>query len=483
MLSIVQISLERIDSTKQTLIRFQAASEHRPVVLIATDGKLIADVYMDSGLGIVSNGIDGNKLKEAASVNTEIQSLMSGATSASLPVDSCFMHNGSNEPLALFDVPYGWVPSFSSSFENVTVLRLNTYADLANETLERMNEGSATLVFASFDFRNKHNLRQRAYTWLIKGAQNVSGCSSVGGGWRILGNQRPVYVKTDTIAFHETTVGQGFGKRADSYGTGTEHFVSDRRTTPFTHVLVTGPGMPENGHLMIRIPDGNSGEFINTTASISLLRTIWLSASPLELKNKKIMDTLQDSRAVVMSDLSVKKITDKYFDGSQNVYTYRFFNDYPDLYPTLTLVDVIPKRPYLMTELPIDYFHTVGVNIDNLVQSLQRSDPIQVNWSLPMDQRGKQMLPESVFVSRMNCRVPSGWPKCTVRNAQYNEYSLALTPLWDSSISTSTLVPEPLPILPEPALALTTFKGYVRVRLLDSLNRPIETRTGMDYAR
>jgi hypothetical protein len=483
--SVVKISFERIDSTKQNVFRFKTPSEHRPVVLVSTDNNPLLSAYFDSGLGILPTQIDGTNLQTAQQADSEIKVLMAGASFNNFAsIDPCFLHNGTNNSNALFDVPIGWASAFNTTFENITLLRLNTYADFTNETLEYVNTGAAKLAFISFDFRNKHGLKQRAYTWLINGTQNVQGCNSSGTGWRVLGNQRPIYLRTDTIAVHETTVSQQFGSRKDVYGSGTEHFLHDLKTSAhnppsFTHVLVNGPGFASDGNVFIRNPNGH--EFLFSTATLLFLRQTLNAATTPALRATAITNiqkTVKDTRAVMLTDPSIKQITDSYYDESQNVYTYRFFTNYDDLYPTLTLMDVLPKRPYLSAELPVDYYHSVSVNIDSLVQSLQTSTPVQVNWSLPLDIRLKAMLPESVFISRMNCLSNAPWPACINRDQQYNEYSLGLQYLSDATTASAVVTPE---LLPDPTL--NTFKGYVRVRLLDSLNRPIETRTGMDYQR
>jgi hypothetical protein len=479
LLSVVQISLERIESTKQTLIRFHIPSESRQVVLVATDAVPLASTYYDSGLGNLPSTVAAPALQAAAASYAEITSLLSGVSASNLSsMDSCFLHNGSNLPMSMFDVPVGWGPQFISAFENVSLIRYNTYTDFTNEMLEHVNDGTGTLAYISFDFRNKFGLKQRAYTWMIKGSQSVQGCSSTGTGWRILGNQRPVYIKTDTIAFHEATLSQQFGTRRDTYGSGTEHFVYDTSVTPFTHVLINGPGFPSDGYVYLKNPDNKIAEYLFTTSTLLSIRQM-AHNFPVGWQDKIIAaGSMKDTKAVVLLDPAIKQITDAYFDGNQNVYTYRFFKDGADLYPSLILSDVLPKRPYLSTEIPVDYFHTVALNLDSLVQSLQNPAPIQVNWSLPLDIRKKQMLPESVFVTRMNCINPKSWPSCSKRSEQYNEYSLGLQNIWDPLTASASVLPEPLP-----SATLTTFKGYMRMRLLDSLNRPIETRSGMDYTR
>lgn len=484
LLKFVQISYERVDSTKQNYIRFHAPSEHRPVVLVATDGKPIADAYIDSGLGVAADTVDKANLQIAYDTNAEIQAMFTKNSSySSLPLDSCYLHNGSKILQSLFDVPVGWAPDFKTSFENIRLLRLNTYADFSNETLEQRNPGKGTLAFISFDFRNKHGLKQRAYTWLIKGSQDVQGCTSNATGWRILGNQRPVYVRTDTIAVHETLVSQQFGSRKDLYGSGTEHYLANPSTAKYTHILVNGPGLPDDGVVFIR---GDVGSYLYSTTTLLKIRAGYLSGSPKWYD--AIFRTIKDTRAYMMNDTQIKTISDSYFDGQQNVYVYRFFGDFPDLYPTLTLQDVLPKRPYLSTEIPVTYFPSLALNIDNLIQALQLSNPVALNWSLPLDLRQKRMLPETAWFSRLNCIPPKKWPSCTDRIDQFNEYDISPEYYSTVDISSTSLVPTAVPGAPTTETSpvftpYTTFKGYARLRLLDSLNRPIETRVGMDYTR
>lgn len=477
-LRMAPMSFERIDSTKQTVIRFHVVTEHRPVALVYTDGKSIDEAFVDTGLGIDTEAVDEPRLKAGlATVNALKAEVGAGGWPVDAMLDNCFLHNGGTRVDSLFDSVGGFVTDASGGVDNVKVLRLNTYVDQDNETLEKRNDGGATLAFISFDFRNTMGLKQRAYTWAINGSQVVNGCNSDGGpAWRILGNQRKAYGKVTTYAMHSTLYSQAFGSRADSYGTGIELNAAPNEAGAFTHLLISGPGIPgDDGVVFIYIDGG----FLYSTNTLLTIRQ--LAAKP-GATDQSVLDAIapkvRDTKSILFpSDSAVREVTDAFYDR-QNTYTVRLFRQYGDLFPSVTYQEILPKRPYLASELKPDLFHSVGVNIDRLVQSLQVGDNVDVNWSIPNDLRGVKMKPRRAWISRLNCVEPKTWPTCKLRTAQFNEWSVSPAYFYDPLQGTATLSPW--------AIALPgalTFKGIVRVELVDSLNRPLETSVGMDYTR
>ena len=479
LLTMAPVSFERIDSTKQTVVRFHVATEHRPVALVYTDGKGVDEAVVDTGLGISTEAIDENSLKAGLAVVKALkQELGAGGWNLESMLDSCFLHNGGNSINDLLDLPGSSSPAGGSGVvENVKVLRLNTYVDQDNETLEKRNEGGATLAYVAFDFKNGMGLKQRGYTWAIKGSQVVNGCDSNGDtGWRVLGNQRRAYSKTATYATHQTLYSQAFGSRVDTYGTGVESNVySPGNEAPYTHSLISGPGIDGDGAVFVRI-DGGFLYSTNTLLSIRLL------ATKPGANDKDVLavlaDKVRETKSILFpNDKAVREVTDAFYDR-QNTYTIRLFKRTADLFPTLIYQDILPKRPYLVSELKPDYFHSVGINIDKLVQTLQLGEAIDVNWSLPNDRRGVQMKPRTAWISRLNCVEPDKWPSCKKRSDQYNEWSVAPVFFDNYTQGGVTLNPWSIPIT-----GLLTFKGVVRVELVDSLNRPLETSVGVDYTR
>ena len=494
-LQLVRPQTVRIDSTKQTLIKFQSATEHRPIVLALTDGNPVTAAYVDTGLGMKLEDVSQDELTAGLALLPELQTALNSFISSpvSLIDSSCFMHNGLFSPDAIYDLPPTWSLA-TVQIENPKILRINTYTNLQNETLEERNAGAAKLVFVSFDFRDMRGLKRRSYTWLVKGDQTLpSGCSSTGGTWRVLGNQRPVYMRTWTYAVHDVSFGNQFSNRIDTRGVGTEHFVGapDGPGGRFTHVLISGPGIPLDGRLFINLGDGTylsstmlllnlrvNGNTINNPAS---------SATAIGAAQKAIANSIQDTRAILIPDADIKKeITDSFFD-EQNTYTYRFFTDYDDLAPSFTFVDVLPKRPYLLTELPIDYFPSVGINMDNLVRGLQAPEDIVVNWNLPLDLRGKPMTPLTAFLQRISCYSGKIWPRCIKREDYIAEYGIG--PQWPDAIAQSAVLHPVTPpvyfIDSQPGIAQPTFmrQAKARVKVIDSLNRQIETAWSIDYQR
>lgn len=317
---------------------------------------------------------------------------------------------------------------------------------------------------------------------MIRGTKSLANCfAGTPSRWTILGNQRPVSIKTRTMAVRETSFGSALTElsRKDSIGTGTEHLISTR-LSPQDYVLATveGPGLPLDGVVYFKY----NNVFLYTPTS---LKEIQKQATNALTNNNltwlgAVINTVKDTFMYNMNDLAVKKISDAFYDHVQNAYTYRFYKRYHDTFPSLTLVDTLPKRPYLTTELSHSYFPTISVNKDNLVKALQLLEPVQFNWQLPLDTRSVPMVPESSFFMRLNRVDPKKWPNCTQRIDQYNEYALSYTTYpFSSPIRTDDiLVPEPFP-----APGLLTNRGFSRLIARDSLNRPIESRIGVDFSR
>jgi hypothetical protein len=493
LLTMSPVSFERIESTKQTIVRFHVATEHRPVALVYTDGKGVDEAFVDTGLGTSTQAIDEQALRAGlATVTAMKQDMAGGGWVVEGMLDSCYLHNGGTSASDLIYLPnVGQSTAAAASrqrvtslgmagqgvIENVKVLRLNTYVDQDNETLEKRNDGEATLAYVSFDYKNHMGLKERGYTWVIKGTQIVNGCLSSGdGGWRILGNQRIASAKVRTYAVHQTLYSQAFGSRTDKYGTGVESLVVSPTGEPrYTHFLISGPGIPGDGAVYVWI-DGGFLYSTNTLLSIRLLAT-----KPNTLDQEvldQISGKVQETKSVLFeTDKAVREVTDAYYDR-QNTYTIRLFKNYADLYPTLTYQEIIPKRPYLVSELRPEYFHSVGVNIDRLVQSLQTAEPVDVNWSLPTDKRGVVMKPRAAWITRLNCVEAKKWPNCAIRSDQFNEWSVAPEFFTDFGRGGTTINPWAIPFA-----GMLTFKGVMRVELVDSLNRPLETSVGVDYKR
>ena len=494
-LQLVRPLTVRIDSTKQTLVKFQSATEHRPIVLALTDGNPVTAAYIDTGLGMKIEEVSQDELRAGLTLLPELQSAMNSFVAAPTSIldSACFMHNGLSGPDAIFDLPRTWKLG-SVQIENPRILRINTYTNLVNETLEERNLGTAKLVFISFDFRDTRGLKRRSYTWLVKGDQSLpNGCASTGSNWRVLGNQRAVYLRTWTYAVHEVSFGNQFSNRQDTRGVGTEHFIGspDGAGGAFTHVLVSGPGIPGDGKIFLNVGDGS---YLYSTMALLAVRVNGNSIKdPKSTESVRaaaratIFNSIQDTRAIIIPDADIKKeITDSFFDD-QNTYTYRFFTDYADLAPSLTLQDVLPKRPYLLAELPIDYFPSVGINMDNLVRGLQSPEDITVNWNLPLDIRGKPMSPLTAFLQRISCKQSKVWPKCVKPVDYVAEYGIG-TQYPDATSQSVVLHPNNPPVLfsdTDPGVPQPTFmrQAKARIKVIDSLNRQIETAWSLDYQR
>jgi hypothetical protein len=471
LLDLLTVTSELIPTTSQHLIRFQLATEHRPIVLVRNTRKAIELAEVDPGLGVDLELVDASRLRAVLPQINEIRGTFEGMSAIEMlgRLDDCYLHNGSRNLPALYDMPAPFTVHPATSVSNVRVVNYNTRTNFRNATEEAVNNGGADLAQVSWDYLDGHGLKQRAFTWAIKGSQVVNGCSSSGTGWRVLGNQRPVYVRTDTYSLHKIMYNSAFAGRADTYGSGTEHFISDNGAgSQYAFALVSGPGLPDNGAIFLRL----DGAYLKYKGTLAALRSAAANGNM-----KPVYDQVEDTRSVVMNDVAVKEIADGFF-APQNRYLVRLFANVGDLYPTLTFEDILPKRPYLNTELTADRFPSVGVNLDALVTSLQTGSPVTVNWSIPTDSRGRPMLPHHISFNRKTCTDVKTWPNCAQRSAQSNQYSLGARYFFDQSITSVELTPPSLP-----AEGTKTFESHVRFHMLDSLARPMEVSVGMTYQR
>ena len=463
------ITYQSIPTTSQNLFQFQLSTEHRPIVLAHNTKQPISTAYVDDGLGVATGLVDLTRLQKGQAAFLDIKASLEQSSYLQLAqkADStCFKHNGLSSVSSIFDAPADWLLSPSTRIFNVQLINFNTYTNFENETEERLNNGPADIALISFDFLNGRGLKQRAYTWAINGSQVVNGCSSTGTGWRLLGNQRQVSLQTRTYALHKIMYNSSFAGRTDQYGTGTEHFISDDNSSlKYAYAIVSGPGLPDNGAIFVKL----DGDYLKFKGSINSIRTA--------IKDSTIYDQVEDTKSVLMTDAQIANITDALY-SPQNKYVVRFFTTFKDLYPSLTLVDYLPKRPYVNTELKVEYFQSIGVNLDALVTSLQTQTPVTVNWSIPTDFRGRSMLPHYVRFMRKNCRDEKSWPGCSARSQQINEYGLGGRWLESPEVTSSTLTPPSLP-----PTGSKTFESHVRMDVLDSLNRPLEVSVGMSYQK
>lgn len=470
LLDVATVTSEVVSSASKQLVRIQLASEHRPVVIARDTRQDLSTASVDSGLGIAVDLIDQSRLQAMRDVLAELRADFEGASvdRVASRIDGCYLHNGSRALRELYDMPEPFNVSPATTVSNVRLQRYNIYTDFSNETQEQVNTGGATLAQVAWDFVDGRGMRQRAYTWLVKGSQSVNGCASAGTGWRVLGNQRPLYVRSSTYALHKVLFNSAFAGRTDSYGTGDEFFLGGAGGDAYTYALISGPGLNANGVILYR----HDGAYLRYNGTVNAIRSASITGN-----FKPIYDAIEDSRAFVMSEAQVREITDGFF-APQNRYVVRFFAQPQDLYPSLTLIDTLPKRPYLPAEAKDSAFPSVAVNLDALVTALQTSAPVTVNWSLPNDFRGQPLVPQAVSFMRKNCADATKWPACSARSTQVNEYSLGQRWMFDLTQASVEMVSPRLP----PA-GSKTFESHIRVHVLDSLARPLEVSVGMTYQR
>lgn len=470
LLEVATITSEVIPSAAKQLIRVQLASEHRPVVLARDTRQDLGTAAIDTGLGIALDLIDEGRLRAMLDVLTELRADFEGAAVERIAsrVDTCFRHNGTQDLRELYDMPEPFSVSTATTVSNLRLQRYNIYTNFTNETEEQVNVAGGTLAQVSWDFVDGRGMPQRAFTWLVKGSQALHGCQSAGAGWRVLGNQRPLYVRSSTYALHKVLFNSSFAGRTDTYGTGGEFFIGGAGGDAFTYALISGPGLQANGGILYR----HDGAYLRYNGTVNAIRSAALTGN-----FKPIHDAIEDSRAFVMSDAQVREVADGFF-APQNRYVIRLFAQPQDLFPALTIVDTLPKRPYLPAEVKAGVFPSVAVNLDSLVTALQTNAGVTVNWSLPTDTRGQPLVPRSVAFMRKNCAEAAKWPGCSARSAQVNEYSLGQQWMFDLTQNSVEMLSPRLP-----PTGSKTFESHIRVHALDSLARPLEVSVGMTYQR
>lgn len=470
LLEIASVTSEVIPSTSKQLIRVQLASEHRPVVISRDTRQDLSTAAVDPGLGLAVDLVDQARLQSARDVLADLRATFEGASVEQIGarLDACYRHNGSGALRELYDMPDPFDVSPATRVTNVRLQRFNVYTDFGNETQEQVNNGGASLAHVSWDFIDARGMPQRAFSWLIKGSQSVNGCASTGAGWRVLGNQRPLYLRSSTYALHKVLYNSAFAGRTDTYGSGGEFFVGGPGGDAYAYAHISGPGLNANGVILYR----HDGAYLRYNGTVNAIRSAAVAGNL-----KPVYDAIEDSRAFVMTDAQVREVTDGFY-ALQNRYVVRLFAQPQDLFPALTLVDILPKRPYLPSEAKDSAFPSVAVNLDALVTALQTSAGVTVNWSRPTDVRGQPLVAQSVSFMRKNCVDATKWPGCSARSAQVNEYSLGQRWLFDLNQSSIEVTSPRLP-----PSGSKTFESHIRVHVLDSLARPLEVSVGMTYQR
>ena len=481
----VTIFFESIPSTGANVLRLTFPSENRPITIVQ-DSKDPESLRVDSGLGILPKDVDVNRMASAKNVVAELSELINGKSVSDLSglFDTCYLHNGSTDKQdfsMIFDATMPWGSGMPTA-TNFRLIRYNTKIDFNNTSEENLNTGGGELVYISFDYKTPRGALSRTHTWMVRGTQNMSdGCVSSGNTWKLAGNQRASYIRTSAYAVHKIDYNGSFSGRKDSYGSGVELFVEDPNTK-FVYAQLSGPGLPSNGVVFLKTdgaflvadttPLAIRKAAINFKPSVKCDMNCYINTPKIALS--EIFDTVDDTRSVLMNDTEIKSIKDSFFG---NVYTVRLFKKYDDLFPSMTIEDLLPKRPQLSSEMkPVNY-PSLGVNLDTLVVGLQQLSSIAINWSLPTDARGLPLESLEVGFQRKNCQNETrNWPLCSKRSTQTNELFFTGTYIDKGETSIHLTPNRPVPS------GTKTFESRLRVRVIDTLNRPLEVSVGMNYA-
>jgi hypothetical protein len=476
----VTIAYEKVTSTGQAIMRFSFPSENRPIALVM-DTSDPASLRVDAGLGITPVDVDVNRLRKAKALIPDISSMINGKTSAQINAntDPCFLHNGqtdtSNDKI-IFDAAMPW-NSIVPVASNVRLIRYNTKIDFDNTTTENINPDIGELALISFDYTTPRGALAKTYTWVVKGSQTIRNCSTSTSTWKVIGNQRISYVRSNPYALHKIDYNSAFSGRTDTYGTGLEFNISDYGTN-FVYALISGPGMAPDGAVFLKI-DGDYLYADTTPLKIRQAALLKINAgtqiTDIKTQLPLIVDTVKDTKSVLITDTNIGLIQDSFY---RNIYTIRLFKNYDDLFPTTTIEEVLPKRPQLSTEIKAANYPSLGVNLDNLVTALQIPQFLDINWSLPTDSRDYPLQSYKIGFMRKNCiNGTAPWPTCTKRSQQANEYFFANQFIDKDTISTS------MNTLYAPPNGTKTFESRLRVFVIDNMNRPLEVSVGMNYQK
>jgi hypothetical protein len=480
----LKITFERIPSTNQNVLKLTLASENRPITLVQ-DTKDPASIRVDAGLGITPDTVDPIKLANSKEAVNQISKLLNNNSSADIEskIDQCYLHNGFDitkyTKETLFNARMPW-EGISPVATNIRLLRYNTRVNFENTTEENANTGTGDLAYISFDYRTPRGALDRAYTWVVKGSQIMKdGCFTTGDSWRIVGNQRNIYVQSSTYALHKIEFNSTFSGRTDTYGSGLEFVLGDNDIN-YVYALITGPGLPADGVTYIKT-DGSY--LVSSSSPLSIRQAVSASMRSKTIDDinlnprlhlKSIFDTVTDTRSVLLSDSDIYRIQDTFYG---NTYIVRLYSRYDDLYPSVTIEDILPKKPQLDSDMIPAAYPSVSVNLDQLITALQVPGPVQINWSLPKDSRNLPLQSYMVGFQRKNCADENKWPNCNKRSDQINEYMLSKTFMNKDTISTPLVIDKPV------TLGAKTFQGSTRVFVIDTLNRPLEVSIGMTYLR
>ena len=461
----ISFDFEMITTLNQNIINIKFASENRVIALLI-DAKDPSLLRIDSGLGITPDMFDETRLRKAKDVIPQIAAVINGKKSSELvsDYDTCYLHNGSLNKMQIFDakMPLLNIDPIATNFK---LHRFNTKVNFDNTTDENINTEQGDLAYISFDFVSPRGTMVRTYTWMVNGAKLVkNGCNTSSTTWKILGNQRDIYISTAPYALHKITYKSSFTQPQETMGTGIE-LVINETNTPFEYAQLVGPGLPADGVIYVKTDNSYLVANINivkirTSANLNVLTPIF--------------DTVIDTQSSLLSDVSIKTILDSFYG---NTYIIRLYKKFGDLYPTETIEDILSKRPQFNSEItPINY-PTLDVNLDNLVSALQIPNSVTSNWSLPNDFRGYPLESYKIGFQRNKCIDARIWPKCTKRSTQSNEYFFSSEFLARSS-RTIDLISAPITLE-----GSRTIEARLRLFVLDNLNRPLEVSVGMNYAQ
>ena len=437
----LSINYEQISSLGQKILRIYLPSENRPITIVL-DSKNPDSMRVDLGLGISPESIDLNRINKSRDSSLTLSSLINekGYEEIEGIIDNCFRHNGMPKAYgknAIFDsqAPWGDTKPKAKSFK---LVRYNTNVNFDNSTEENINSAQGDLAYFSFDYIKSRGASTRTYLWAVRGNFVFKdGCSSSGPDWRILGNQRDVYIRPASYAVHKIKYNSGFGGRVDEYGKGLR-FVIGASSSAYTHALISGPGLPSDGVTFMSI----DGAFLLSSNNPTAVRKAALLAMNTPIKSNepdgedtfcdaqclkanpkshmpKIFDAVEDTQSVILTDQTVASIPDSFYG---NTYTFRLYSNYDDLNPAKTFEAQLPKKPHFSSEIkPINY-PSLDVNIDSLVSSIENPNFVTANWSLPDDYRGSTLQGFQIGFERRSCTNILKWPSCSKRSDQFNEY-------------------------------------------------------------
>jgi hypothetical protein len=472
--AIIQVDADT--GLRQYQISVNLPNLNKPIILRNSIGESGDKAYFDAAHGSNPSDVSESLVLKIADDSKGIRSFFRkiydgqpGGRSAY--VDKCYLHDGQTRVGESFvDKNY--------QISAIRVTKYNTYSDFDNEELQRQNYGGGTLAYVSLDLTTLGGRVDRFYTWIIKGAQTLGGCTSTGDDWRILGNQRKIKIALDSYLVLRTEYNSAFLDPQVTTGSGLSFHISDPSDIGVSHVIVTGPALPADGVVLIKTSYG----FLRYKGDLPSLRSAAKASTfdPDKVVNYFNGIALTDQQIAPVSGIAAGGITDGVYD-SHNSYVYRIFNGFDQVANVLTYRLILPKRPYMSSEVSQSMYPILAANKTQLLASMTTFSPVHVEFTSPLDGRGIPLKPRGVWLQRQGFIIdkqclPEKPDQCTEKKDDFIEF---VAPGSFVDLDGGVNVADINPSMSEGELQI----GAVRFESVDSFGRPIEIQHAINLKK